>query len=40
MASLKDNAGTLETQLYIVFNHGNVRGGLRQNLQSHPLLLV
>ena len=28
MASLKDNAGTLETQLYIVFNHQNDNSAL------------
>src|SRR6266436_8828529 len=36
MASLKDNAGTLETQLYIVFNHENDESAVncRQHLQK------
>jgi hypothetical protein len=36
MASLKDNTGTLETQLYIVFNHENDESalGCRQHLQN------
>ena len=36
MASLKDNAGTLETQLYIVFNHQNDKSALDcpQHLQN------
>jgi hypothetical protein len=36
MASLKDNAGALETQLYIVFNHENDESALRcrQHLQN------
>jgi hypothetical protein len=36
MASLKDNAGTLETQLYIVFNHEHDESALRcsQHLQN------
>ena len=36
MASIKDNAGTLETQLYIVFNHegDESAGGCSQHLQN------
>jgi hypothetical protein len=36
MASLKDNAGTLETQLYIVFDHENDESAVdcRQHLQK------
>ena len=38
MASLKDNTGTLETQLYIVFNHKNDKSAIESPQHLHSII--